>query len=290
MTDFEEFLDFEHPEAGLGGLGGGGGNTQNPSPSSKKQVPKRKGHFFTWNNYKMEDVEEMLKIWRREGVIKYAFQEEIAPETGTPHLQGMCVFSNEKRDTTWDPHGKAHWEKLKKFDGVYQLKEKSRKPNGIQWVFGFPKPIKLIQTLRPWQEIVWNICKEEPDDRCINWFWEPTGKVGKSVFVKWLVVKHKALPCIGGKFGDIMNLVFNQNMDETNIVVFDIPRSHEGHVSYASLEAIKNGLVCNTKYETGYKVFNPPHIICFANFPPDDPEQLSNDKWNIKEIHNNILI
>jgi hypothetical protein len=43
-------------------------------------------------------------------------------------------------------------------------------------------------------------------------------------------------------------------------------------------------MICNTKYETGVKVFNSPHIFVFANFPPDKPDELSNDRWIIKEL------
>ena len=66
--------------------------------------------------------------------------------------------------------------------------------------------------------------------------------------------------------------------------MFDIPRANRGHISYASLECIKNGMVCNTKYETGVKIFNSPHVFIFANFPPDDEGQLSEDRWHIMKL------
>jgi len=102
--------------------------------------------------------------------------------------------------------------------------------------------------------------------------------------VKYCVVKHRVLFCDGGKKSDLINLVFNQDMDLTRCVIWDLPRSAMGNISYATLEAVKNGMVCNTKYETGVKIFNSPHIIVFANFPPDSPAQLSEDRWVIEEI------
>lgn len=81
-----------------------------------------------------------------------------------------------------------------------------------------------------------------------------------------------------------MNLIFNADMDKCNCIMFDIPRANRGSISYASLESIKNGLICNTKYETGSKVFNPPHIIIFANFPPDKADKLSKDRWKITNL------
>ena len=106
----------------------------------------------------------------------------------------------------------------------------------------------------------------------------------KLVFVLFMNVKHKVLFCCGGKYSDIMNLVFNQDMNECSCVIFDIPRANKGHISYSALESIKNGMVCNTKYETGVKVFNSPHVIVFANFPPDDESMLSDDRWLITEL------
>ncbi|AYP28795.1 MAG: Rep domain protein [Virus sp.] len=271
----------------LGALGGEGGNIQIPLPptvvAKNGQVPQRKNHFFTWNNYTEEQIVGLLAYFNAHAT-KYAFQEEIGPEKGTPHLQGMVMFPKEKRSTVWDPKSKACWLPLKKTDGAYQLKEDSRKPGGRQWSKGLPKPIKIITELRPWQAKIEKIILSEPDTRKIYWFWESVGRIGKSEFTKYCVVKHKVLFCDGGKKSDLINLVFNQNMDETNCLIWDLPRSTAGNISYATLESVKNGMVCNTKYETGVKIFNSPHIIVFANFPPDDPDQLSADRWIIEEL------
>lgn len=271
----------------LGVLGLEGGNIQIPLPISpvakNGQCPQRKNHFFTWNNYTEEQIVGLLAYFNAHAT-KYAFQEEIGAEKGTPHLQGMVMFPKEKRSTVWDPKSKACWLPLKKTDGVYQLKEDSRKPGGRQWSKGLPKPIKIITELRPWQAMIEKIILSEPDTRKIYWFWESVGKVGKSEFTKYCIVKHKVLFCDGGKKSDLINLVFNQNMDETNCLIWDLPRSAMGNISYATLEAVKNGMVCNTKYETGVKIFNSPHIIVFANYPPDSPAQLSADRWEIVEL------
>ena len=99
-----------------------------------------------------------------------------------------------------------------------------------------------------------------------------------------MYVKHKILFCDGGKKPDLINLAFNNDMNECKCVIWDIPRSAKGSISYSTLEAFKNGLICNTKYETGVKAFNPPHIFVFANFPPDDEAKLSPDRWNITHL------
>lgn len=272
----------------LGGLGGERGNTHNPFPIAKKQAPKRKGHFFTYNNYTEQEIGGLLEYFNNHA-IKYAFQEEIAPSTGTPHLQGMVIFKDEKRSTSWDSAGRGHYEKLKDSSGTYQLKEESRKPNGRQWTKGFPKPIKIIENLYPWQLEIENIFKQDPDDRKIHWFYDRVGNIGKSAFVKYMVVKHGCLFCDGGKKADLINLVFNNDMDACKCVIWDLPRSTGNSISYSTIESVKNGMVCNTKYETGVKCFNSPHIFVFSNDAPDT-SALSMDRWVIVNLQEKVEV
>ena len=56
-----------------------------------------------------------------------------------------------------------------------------------------------------------------------------------------------------------------------------------GAVSYNAIEQLKDGLVFSSKYEGGVKMFNPPHVIIFANWLPD-VKTLSEDRWNIVNI------
>jgi len=270
----------------LGVLGGDEGNTLiTSSPIKSKQVPKRKNHFFTINNYTEDQIGGLLNYFNKHAT-KYAFQEEICPTTGTPHLQGMVMFATEKRSTVFDPASKGHWEKLKDFTGTYQLKEETRKPNGRQWTFGFPKPIYIISELYPWQKEVEKIYFSETNSRSVYWFWESKGNVGKSAFVKYMVIKYGCIFCDGGKKSDIVNLVYNTNMDKCTCLIWDLPRSNKGKISSSTIESVKNGLICNTKYETGFKAFNWPHVFIFSNFPPDSTEELSEDKWIIKNLDN----
>lgn len=251
-----------------------GGNTN--SPSTKQVIPSIRW-IMVLNNYTIEEINIISSVVRQ--YCKYAIIEEEIGESGTPHLQGYFELKTKARPSSLFKLPRIHFEKAKgtrEQNDVYCSKD-----NKIIVSIGRPKPIKIITNLYDWQINIINIMQTEPDDRTIYWYYEPIGSVGKSQFVKYCAVKHNVLMCNGGKMGDIMNLVFNQNMDETTCVMFDIPRPHEGHVSYASLECIKNGMVCNTKYETGVKIFNSPHIFCFANFPPDDTEKLSRDRWHI---------
>jgi len=255
----------------------GDGNTGHPPPS-KNPVYR---YDFVLNNYTEVEVCQ-VKLFLTSKCKKGGFGYEVG-ESGTPHLQGgMWLLKKERITGLKKVPGfeRASFREIRNEEALIRYIQK----DGNTWMVGFPKPIKIISDLYEWQANIERICMEEPDDRTINWFWEPVGNIGKSAFCKYMIVKHKALYCSGGKHSDLMNLVFNQNMDECRIVIFDIPRAHRGNVSYSALESIKNGLVCNTKYETGSKVFNSPHIIVMANFEPEEPEKLSGDRWNIVKL------
>lgn len=258
------------------------GNTNSFAKSKPKQVIQLKNWFFTWNNYPDSAIETLVTVFQNI-CLKYIFQQEKG-DNGTPHLQGTIFLKKKMRWSEFHLPKEIHWEKTRNAEASSLYCQKANTRDGKTYSFGYPTPIKTIENLYPWQKYIEDIILSEPDDRKINWFWESKGNIGKSSFVKYCVIKHKVLFCDGGKKSDIINLVFNNNMDECRCVMWDIPRSSQGHISYSALESIKNGLVCNTKYETGTKVFNSPHIIVFANFPPEEPERLSQDRWNIIEL------
>lgn len=235
---------------------------------------------FVLNNYTELECAKIKEVLNKL-CKKWIFGYEIG-ESGTPHLQGFIHLLKKERITTLK----------KKLGNRMSFRACRNEPALIDYCkkdgnfesYGFPKPIKTITDLYPWQKNIENIYLEEPDDRQIYWFWESTGNIGKSAFVKYMVVKYGVLFCNGGKHSDLINLVYNQNMEDCKCIIWDLPRSTRGKVSYATLECVKNGMVCNTKYETGVKIFNPPHIIIFANYPPENPEELSEDRWKIIEL------
>ena len=253
-----------------------GGNTISPST---KQISPAIRWCFTLNNYTNEEYSSIIDIFRIKSKL-YIIGDEIG-ECGTPHLQGYVEFKSKLRPLGLFSFKRIHWEKAKgsKEENITYCSKQN-----VIASLGLPKPIKVLSNLYDWQSKIETIALTEPDDRSIYWYWDDTGNIGKSAFIKYMIVKHKVLFCSGGKHTDIMNLVFNQDMDTCNCVMFDIPRANKGHISYASLESIKNGMVCNTKYETGVKIFNSPHVFVFANFPPDDESQLSNDRWVITKL------
>ena len=250
----------------------------NTKTSSTKQISPAVRWCFTLNNYTECEYSSIVSTFNDKAKL-YVIGDEVG-NSGTPHLQGYAEFKTKIRPLNLFEFKKIHWEKAKgsKEDNYkYCSKEK------LLCSKGYPKPIKVIENLYRWQQEIETIIQAEPDDRKVYWYWSESGNIGKSAFIKYCVVKHHVAFCCGGKYSDIMNLIFNHDMNSCNCIMFDIPRCSSGHISYSSIESIKNGLVCNTKYETGFKVFNAPHVIVFANMYPDT-DMLSDDRWVITKL------
>jgi len=236
---------------------------------------------FVINNYRKTEV-CAIKLSIPKLAKKAILGFEVG-ENGTPHIQGYISLKRKMRITALTKWAGFERSSMRAVRNDIACQDYCRKDNDY-WEYGFPKPIVIITELRTWQDDILNLYLGPIDERKIYWFWEPTGGIGKSAFIKFMIVTHSILFCSGGKHTDIMNLVFNQDMDNSRGVFFDIPRAHEGKISYSALECIKNGMVCNTKYETGVKIFNSPHVFVFANFPPDDESKMSADRWVITEL------
>lgn len=254
----------------------------NTTPLPKKQVNARIHHFFTFNNYADSDIVILRHVFD-EFCFMYAFQEETG-ESGTKHLQGIISLKKRGRDTELGLPKAIHWEKPinVKDSYLYCTKESTRTGGVYTKNYTLPYRFKL-NDLYDWQTDIVKIIKEEPDDRSVHWFWSQKGSVGKSVFVKHLVMNHNAILLTKGKYSDICNIIYKADMVKNRIVIFDLPRNNGNSVSYDAIESIKNGMITNTKYETGFYCFPPPHIIVFANESPVE-ESLSEDRWIIKQL------
>lgn len=262
-------------------------NTGSP-PASKKQPNRRLYYAFTLFNYEVNDLEKAFRQRLSDISNKFLYGREVCPTTSSKHLQGFCALKKPMRLTELKLPGNPHLEPC--YAAEFNNLNYCSKDNDSIVSKGFPKPVDILNdnSLYTWQSNLVDVIKSPPDTRKIYWVFEELGNTGKSSFVKYCVVKFNALFCDGGKKSDIINLVFNNNMDECNLIIWDIPRCNFNGISYSALESIKNGLVCNTKYETGVKLFNPPHIIVFANSPPE-VEKLSMDRWQIYNIQNKEL-
>jgi len=52
---------------------------------------------------------------------------------------------------------------------------------------------------------------------------------------------------------------------------------------YSAIEEVKTGYIVNTKYETGVKLFDRPHVIVFSNYLPDGA-RLSSDMIQVVDL------
>lgn len=259
-----------------------------------KQITQKKNWFFTWNNYDKESI-EILETLFNNICEKYVFQEEKGEE-GTPHLQGSIVLKKKMRWSEFKLPKEIHWEGTKSVDKSFKYCSKEMTKNGKCYTKGFKikKPLKVkIEKLYKWEKFIVDLCKEEPDDRSVYWFWDEEGGAGKTEFCKWYWNNNKdrSIICQGGGAKDIAcmfaNLVkevdFDLNDDIT--VLFNLARSTEG-ISYKAIESVKDGLLFSPKYESSTLVFNRPHVIIFSNQLPDY-NKLSKDRWITYKILKN---
>lgn len=147
---------------------------------------------------------------------------------------------------------------------------------------------KSTATLRAWQsEVLGWLTGEEKDDRSIIWIYDLVGNVGKSWFADYLGVVHSAFVVNPGKKADIAHAYNFQK-----IVAFDCSRtSHEGamDVVYGIAEDFKNGRIFSPKYESGIKVFEPPHVVFFTNCFPDYTKW-SMDRYKVYRVEADSLV
>jgi len=212
---------------------------------------------------------------------EFYFQLEQGEETGFMHWQGcMRLKEKERRAQAKDILGDstAHLEPIKNWNAAKNYVQKSQTRVNGPWNHDSVW-IKTITELRPWQKEAERIMLEEPDDRTIFWIWDARGNMGKTVFCKYMIVKHNAC-CIGnGKSADISYAI----QDHPKIVILNLTRSIEGRVNYAAIESIKDGLIFSGKFNSKMKVFNCPHVFIFANFEPDT-SKMSEDRWEIVNL------
>lgn len=265
------------------------GNTNSsssPTNNTKKQRTNQlKCWFFTFNNYEEHHIGD-LEIKFREICSKYIFETEVG-ESGTPHLQGTIWLKTRMRWEQFNLPRQIHWEKTRNEEAAanYCAKEGVRV---FKW--GFPHELKLIQELRPFQRDLVEISKQPPNDRKILYIWDPPGDKGKTQLVKYMVAKHNALFCTGGRYEDMAYIISSahkagRDLNAPWTFILNVPRDVDSdHISYKALEAIKDGLLTSPKYESTSLVFNSPHVWVLSNSAPR-LDRLTADKWDIYTIN-----
>lgn len=130
----------------------------------------------------------------------------------------------------------------------------------------------------PWQQKILDVVSGDVDPRALYWVYDPVGNHGKTYLATHLVDKYGAFYTNGGKAVDLTYAYEGQS-----VVIFDYVRDARDYVGYGVIEQLKNGILMSTKYESGMKRFDKPHVLVFANFMPCD-DKFSADRLRVIEL------
>ncbi len=239
--------------------------------------------FFTLNNYTQQDILH-LKMRFNELCKWWIFEEEIGKKTHTPHLQGNISLKKKLRFTSiqkWDK--RLIWSPTRNVSASIEYCQKETKIYTNLDLENFSEYDQI--EWRGWQkDIIDKISKPCSDDRKINWLYDKKGGTGKSYLTKYLMRVENAL-VVDGKKTDIFHQIAKRKEEgiAVPLVIIDVPRASFSNISYSAIECIKNGFISSGKYEGGQYTFKSPHVIIFANTPPDK-KKFSKDRWNIQKI------
>lgn len=245
------------------------------SPIGSKLPPGLAGKFLD----EAKELGELLKGFCKE----WYMQLECGKTTGYIHYQGCLSLNNKEYMQTVknligrnDVHlaGAKNWNALKNYNKKDETRILGPWSHDFVW-------IDTIEELFPWQQCVVDLVSTPcTNDRMVHWFYDEDGNKGKTQLAKYLAIKYGATVIMNGKFADIAQSI----KGNPKVVLFLFPRTIEGRVNYSAIEAVKDGMIFSGKYESSMKIFNSPHVICMANFLPDE-SALSKDRWNIHYMY-----
>ncbi len=259
------------------------GNTDNQIShikTKKKQVSPAKRWCFTLNNYTEEEVSAIVLQFKEYCDIAF-FSYEVG-DSGTPHLQGYVEFIVQRRPrAVIDCTNRIHWgdEKGRACRGNREQNLRYvTKDSALVFSWGLPKPLKLIgyDDMYVYQRGVLELVLEEPNDRSVIWVYGEKC-IGKTQMLRYLCAKHNAyiLP-VSEKHAlaqvYIIEEKFSGQKDPIYCINLTADQSRfQKHMLFSIIEAVKDG-VFSANFGTdanGMCLFNPRHMIVFANEKPD---------------------
>lgn len=226
---------------------------------------------------------------------QWCFQLERG-DTGYEHWQGRVSLIKKRRIKEllgrWCVGGHISPTCSDSPDNLYVTKQDTRLSgpwSDLDWGDGPVLTRQLTyfmdQPLRCWQEEVIEMVKQ-PDDRSIKLIIDKIGNTGKSILCEYLEYQQLAyeIPPMR-EMGDIMQCVMSVKAQKAYVV--DMPRALKKDKLasfYSGLEALKNGVAYDGRYQFKKKRFDRPQIIVFTNTEPD-LSLLSIDRWEIWDMY-----
>lgn len=260
-------------------------------PKKAKTIAPARYWIFTWNNYPDNWLCHFSVHQAPTGRLHgYAGGKEVAPSTGTPHIQGWIDFGkdNKSRPSTLKLPVQISWRTMK--GSTAENHNYCSKSNDyVAWgtcLTAVPYKLDIVQSY--WMLRLSAILAQPPDGRSIYWIWEPIGAAGKTTYQKWYSLQNKGdVLVLSGKAHDMKNGIIKfkeENGTVPRVIMCNVPRSvEERYISWQGMEEIKDMLFYSGKYEGGMINDKPPHFILFANWEPDT-SHMSGDRWNIIRI------
>lgn len=267
--------------------------TEPPAKAARTIAPSRRW-IFTWNNYPSDWESYFVVNQAPEGkLVGWMGEKEIAPTTGTPHIQGWIDFGegNKYRPSSLKLPKQISWRSMRgtpEQNYAYCSKEDADFTAWGSAKRAKPFSVTIDFSISPWMSRLYDILCTEPNDRDVWWLWEPIGKAGKTRFQKWYDFAHKGdVLVLDGKAHDMKCAIvkFKERIGAVpRVILCNVPRSRQcEHISWAGIEQVKDMLFFSGKYESGMINDKHPHVVFFANWAPEE-EQLSGDRWHIVRL------
>lgn len=261
------------------------------SKTKSRQVSPSNSWCFTLNNWTKEEYSSILNELETSDKYFYCIGKETGEKELTPHLQGyislkdktkkfrMTKFENMciRNDKKCMRCSRARGTRMQNL--VYCSKEECYITN-----IEPEKPVKIYEdwSKYPWALNLINIIEDEPEDRKIYWYWGKQGG-GKTAFIKYSIIRHGAV-LINGSASNMKNGIIEY--EKKNGVLPTLIMNNMGfdkdmsRVSYTGYEEVKDMCFYSGKYEGGMVCGNEPHLIIFANSPPET----ENEKFCVVNI------
>lgn len=214
---------------------------------------------------------------------EFVFQLERGEgESGYLHFQGCFSLENKERMEPLKNKLGFHTIHLEPCRDWMASKKYCSKPEtriGRTWRKGMiylpERPLQHI-----WQQELKRELAGEPHPRKIIWYTDPVGGTGKTTFAvhMHLLDPERNIIAKNGRSADVAAAIGDAT---PKVVILDLSRTQEDHMNYQVLEDLKNGVIFQSKYKSRVLVFEPPHVVVFANFPPH-LSALSADRWDLR--------